>query len=492
MMGDAADAAPLGPGMGGGSGTEVLPGMILSQGSAAGPAPPERPTTAPAFELNMLANAAASQPVPLPVNSRLPPLTMTTEPAPVIPEGQCQLAFASPHSEAGDATGTPRRLGLVSRPLQSRIDAVSITRAHLEVRDCTPASGSTEAASRPGPGVGGPALVYPTTAPSHPTSPVGTSVDRSASLFSPSTPAAPVEAEKTLKTRKAIRKQRVTSPAAACAAATSLIPTPLETPGSRYRKRSSPPAPVRERTETQPSPGGTADGAAGTRTMNSDDGRLTLPDGASKLIQDAVAKAQRDALRPVLTELTAMRPSIVAFKTSLDTLCTTVNTQGVGNERAAQALQLLQGTVKGGFSTVLGVVDSVDPIGQCKGKGKAVKKRATAAAASSGSASGASRAGADQVVDEKQALALKRREAMQNSKTLNKVRDTLKKDLIKLMFYSTSTSSAYPDLAITKRLARASVKTVLKITEAASREYLSSRVLLPVRKADREPQHYWV
>lgn len=54
--------------------------------------------------------------------------------------------------------------------------------------------------------------------------------------------------------------------------------------------------------------------------MSSDDGRLTLPDGAAKLIQDAVAKAQRDALRPVMTELTAMRSSIVAFKTSLDTL----------------------------------------------------------------------------------------------------------------------------------------------------------------------------
>lgn len=164
----------------------------------------------------------------------------------------------------------------------------------------------------------------------------------------------------------------------------------------------------------------------------------------------------------------------------------------MGNERAEQALQQLQGTVKGGFSAVLGVVDSVDPIGQCKGKGKAVKKRATAAMASGGSVSGASRAGANQVVDEKQALSLKRREAMQNSKTLNKVRDTLKKDLIKLMFYSTSTSLAYPDLAITKRLARASVKTVLNITEAASREYFSSRVLLPVRKVDGEPQHYGV
>lgn len=320
MMGDAADAAPLGPGMCGGSGTDVLPGMILSQGSAAGPAPPERPTAAPAFELNMLANAAASQPAPLPVDSRSPPLTMTTEPAPVIPEGQCQLAFASPHFETGDATGTPRRLGLVSRPLQSRIDAVSVTRAHLEVRDCTPASDSTVTASRPGPGVGGPALVHPTTAPSYPTSPVSSSVDRSASLSSPSTPAAPVEAKKTLTTRKAIRKQRVTSPAAARATATSLMPTPPEAPGSRYRKRSSPPAPVRERTETQGSPGGTADGAEGTRTMSSDDGRLTLPDGAAKLIQDAVAKAQRDALRPVMTELTAMRSSIVAFKTSLDTL----------------------------------------------------------------------------------------------------------------------------------------------------------------------------
>lgn len=492
MMGDAADAAPLGPGMGGGSGTDVLPDVILSQGSAAGPAPPERPTAAPALELNMLANAAASQPAPLPDNSRVRPLTMTTEPAPVSTEGPFHLAFASPHSETGDATGTPRRLGLVFRRIQLRVDAVSVTRAHLEVRDCTPASGSPVAASRPGPGVGCPALVHRTTAPSHPTSPVGPSVDWSASLFSSSTPAAPVEAERTLTTRKAIRKQRVTSKAAARAAATSFMPTPPEAPASRYRKRSSPSAPVRERTETQRSPGGPADGAAETRTMNSDDGRLTLPDGAAKLIQDAVAKAQRDALRPVMTELTAMRSTIVAFKTSLDSLCTTVNPQGEGNERASQALQQLQGTVKGGFSTLLGVVDSVDPIGQCKGKGKAVKKRATAAAASGGSASGASRAGANQVVDEKQALSLKRREAMQNSKTLNKVRDTLKKDLIKLIFYSTSTSSAYPDLAITKRLARASVKTVLKITEAASREYPSSRVLLPVRNAGEEPQHYRV
>lgn len=107
------------------------------------------------------------------------------------------------------------------------------------------------------------------------------------------------------------------------------------------------------------------------------------------LIQHAVAKMQCEALPPVMIEFTAKQSSLVAFKISLDTLCTTVNTQRVGNERAAQALRQLRGTVKGGFSTVLELLSAVDPIGKAKGNGKAVKFRAFSGTAS-GSASGAS------------------------------------------------------------------------------------------------------
>lgn len=77
----------------------------------------------------MMANAAASQPSPLRINSPVPPLAMAAEPRPVIPGGQRQLAFTDLGTD--DAMGTPRRLGLVSRQLESRIDAVSVTRAYL-------------------------------------------------------------------------------------------------------------------------------------------------------------------------------------------------------------------------------------------------------------------------------------------------------------------------------------------------------------------------
>lgn len=43
-----------------------------------------------------------------------------------------------------------------------------------------------------------------------------------------------------------------------------------------------------------------------------------------------------------------------------------------------------------------------------------------------------------------------------------------------------------------ERLARAVVRTVLIINDTARMEYLSSRVLLPERNSDGEPQHYRV
>lgn len=60
------------------------------------------------------------------------------------------------------------------------------------------------------------------------------------------------------------------------------------------------------------------------------------------------------------------------------------------------------------------------------------------------------------------------------------------------MSFSSNTNAAYPDVATTKRFARAAVRSVLKIYDAESKEYLSGRVLLPVRKADGVPQYYRV
>lgn len=77
IMGDVANPVPVVPGIRGGSGTEALPDILASESPVEGSAAPERPTSAPAFVTEL----------------------------------------------AGKRSG----LGLVTRPLQSRIVVVSVT-----------------------------------------------------------------------------------------------------------------------------------------------------------------------------------------------------------------------------------------------------------------------------------------------------------------------------------------------------------------------------
>lgn len=62
---------------------------------------------------------------------------------------------------------------------------------------------------------------------------------------------------------------------------------------------------------------------------------------SQKLIKDAISKGLRDGLRGVHFELFGLRKAYDSISTTLNILCTTVNNQGVGSERTAQALQRL-------------------------------------------------------------------------------------------------------------------------------------------------------
>ncbi|KAK1865424.1 hypothetical protein I4F81_007955 [Pyropia yezoensis] len=172
----------------------------------------------------------------------------------------------------------------------------------------------------------------------------------------------------------AITPRRATAPRPSAAelqraspSSNSLMPNPLpaQPPRSRKRAASSPPARPSGRLATAVVPSSPT--LLATELATSPPG---LREALAKVVSDAVAKGLKDGLRRAAVEVTALRQTCSVISTTLSALSTSVNTQGVGNERTAVALQQLSGAVRGGFSSVM---DKVEPgAREVKRKGKRV------------------------------------------------------------------------------------------------------------------------
>lgn len=71
---------------------------------------------------------------------------------------------------------------------------------------------------------------------------------------------------------------------------------------------------------------------------------------------DAMTRVFAEGLRPVCVHLAGLRKKLDEVHTSVNRLSTSLHTQGVGNERNAQAVVQLQGAVKGVYVDVVGRV----------------------------------------------------------------------------------------------------------------------------------------
>eukprot|EP00170_Pyropia_yezoensis_P007103 contig_28962_g7125 len=188
-----------------------------------------------------------------------------------------------------------------------------------------------------------------------------------------------------------------------------------------------------------------------------------MSEQATKAIKNAVIKAIRDSLRPVTIELTTVRTSMVAMKTSLDALCTTIDTQGVGSEHAARALQQLEGTVKGGFSDVIEIVEPSATRSKNKGKDANARVGGQTPLSSAASGDGIGKGGGN-VEEREHALMSKREEAERINGALCAIRDTLKELCTNFMDEVESASEEGVPTFADKSLSRSSWAAELELT----------------------------
>lgn len=203
---------------------------------------------------------------------------------------------------------------------------------------------------------------------------------------------------------------------------------------------------------------------------------VPLTDEAVKMITASVSKGLRDGLRGMQTELNGLRTKVDAMGATLNILCTTVNTQGVGSERTAQALQQLHGTVQGGFSSMIAR-------GEAPPKKKDMTGRASPAGTGAAVASVAA-AGDDWTT---LPLAAKQEMAARNLKTLSAVRNLCRKTLVEAMLTTNVSAEAFLDAPMVKEHVHAAVRAVLGVQEEAVQGYLDSSLPFPVRQTSGQP-----
>lgn len=203
---------------------------------------------------------------------------------------------------------------------------------------------------------------------------------------------------------------------------------------------------------------------------------VPLTDEVVKLVTASVTKGPRDGLRGMQTELSGLRNKVNAMGTTLNILCPTVNTQGVGSERTAQALQHLHGTVQGGFSSMMNRA------------GAPLKKKETAERASSagtGLAAGTVAAAGDDWTT--LSLATRQKMASKNLKTLSAVRNLCQKTLVEAMLTTNVSADALLDAVMVLEHVHAAVRALLGVQEEAVQDYLHSSLPFPVRQPTGAP-----
>lgn len=196
-----------------------------------------------------------------------------------------------------------------------------------------------------------------------------------------------------------------------------------------------------------------------------------LPREVATLVQASVSKGLKEGLRGVRADLTGLRHTCDAMSTTLSALCTTVNTQGVGTERTAVALQHLRGAVQGGFTSVMGVVEpsNADKIR----KGKSTASDHTAASL----IDAAERGDLDamlQVADD-------------NESKLKDIRKAYQMSLKKEMFTVNVSAKCFPTAATTRRHRLSAVQVVMGMSAEDAAAYIDSSIFFPVKKKGCKP-----
>lgn len=337
----------------------------------------------------------------------------------------------------------------------------------------------------------GPAVGAATTAPGagHPAVAVpGTAASAVAPFIASPPPVVPVDASE----RGAVPVP--SSCAASSASWDGLMPSPPVTRSARPRQRKRTASVAAQRAAAQRAAGGPSTTPSATPVVTSaspasagDGGTVllnaptaspgaTLTEDAAKIITASVTKGVRDGLRAVQTELSGLRNKVDAMGTTLSILCTTVNTQGVGSERTAQAVQQLHGTVRGGFSSMMNRVDAPAKADELVGRAPAAGTGTPAAPVAS-------------VGQDWNSLPLKAKQevANKNLKTLSAVRDLCKKTLVQAMLTANVSSDAFLDAPKVKEHVHAAVRTILGVSEEVVDEYLDSSLYFPVRRAAGDP-----
>lgn len=203
---------------------------------------------------------------------------------------------------------------------------------------------------------------------------------------------------------------------------------------------------------------------------------VKLAQTSEKLIKDTISKGLRDSVRGVHSELSGLRKAYDSMSTTLIILCTTVNNQGVGSERTAQALQRLQGAVRGGFFSFINKSEAPSD-------GLAAEELAKPVGAADVNASSDLHGKNWETLP----LADKQKVAPRNLEVLSNVRDKSNETLVKAMLTADVSAEALPDAADTKEHVHAAVRAVFNVPEDDVLGYLDSWLHFPARQPNSEP-----
>lgn len=179
-------------------------------------------------------------------------------------------------------------------------------------------------------------------------------------------------------------------------------------------------------------------------------------DEIAKLVKESVAKGIKDGLRGLQAEVVAVRRACDANSTTLSTLSTTVNNQGIGTERTAFALQKLSGAVEGGLSSFMEQAGAKDEKTERKGDQSAPSAESICAAAERGD------------------INARRHLATVNEAHLKDVRKVYQTTLKKEMFTTDVSCKSFPTSASTRRHRINAIQVVLKLSEDDAEAYLDS------------------
>lgn len=172
-----------------------------------------------------------------------------------------------------------------------------------------------------------------------------------------------------------------------------------------------------------------------------------VSNGSSGVTVLTLTRVFAEGLRPVCAHLVGLSQKLDEVQTTVNRMSTSMQTQGVGNERTAQAVVQLQGAVQGAIKEAATIVKP-EPVART------------------------SLAGGTSIPDDKdERLAL----AVNNEAELRNVRDVAKRVMVKDIVMSTSSFQAMPSRARALEILYAATERVRKVDRAGAAAFLDSR-----------------